>query len=108
MPIWTVRLGSSRPSSTARRKGVPCVYLLTPKYCVSTRAEIAGGGTGKCVSAQPGSARFTSSATNCEEQTFTSCGVRAITAASPARECSANTHRERPSTRWSVTSPSQK
>ena len=23
MPIWMVRLGSSRPSSTARRKGAP-------------------------------------------------------------------------------------
>ena len=28
--------------------------LLTPKYCVSTRAEIAGGGTGRCVRVQPG------------------------------------------------------
>ena len=49
---------------------------------------------------QPGSARFTSSATNCAEQIFTSCGVRCdhLRLARPC-ECSANTQRERPSTR---------
>ena len=42
------------------------------------------------------------------EQTFTSCGVRVMRSASPMFEWIAKTQRERPSTRWSVISPSQK
>ena len=81
---------------------------LMPKYCVSTRAEMAGGGTGRCVSAIPGSARFTSSRTNGGVQTLTSCGVRGH----QLRLAHVGVDREHPSRaaqqRWSVISPSQK
>ncbi len=59
---------------------------LIVKYWLSTLAEIAEGGTCMWVSVSPGSARFTSSGTNLEEQTFTSWAVLDIKSASPTGE----------------------
>ena len=79
---------------------------LMPKYCVSTRVEIAGGGMGRWVSGMPGSARFTSSRTKSGVQSFTSWGVWVINSPSGMPARTASTQRALPMQRGSVTLPS--
>src|SRR5579883_3019148 len=53
------------------------------KYCMSTSARSAVGGTGRCVSVMPGRARLTSSGTKRDEQTLTRRGTIVSRVASP-------------------------
>src|SRR5947207_13573452 len=85
--------------------GPACVTL---KYCKSTLAEIAEGGTCMCVSVRPGSARLTSSPTYLPEQSFTDCGVFRMTCASPIGEFKPKIQRDLRRQRESMTSPDEK
>src|SRR5580700_918032 len=79
--------------------------FVTAKYWLVTFGEIADGGTDRCVSARPGSARLTSSPTNLAEHTFTSREVAVMSPASPMGEAIPKIQRERPRQRLSVTGP---
>src|SRR5579862_6206631 len=79
--------------------------LVTAKYWVVTLGEIADGGTDRCVSVRPGSARLTNSPTKRAEQTLTSREVSLIRLASPRGELIPKIQRERPRQRASVRGP---
>src|SRR5438046_1483256 len=75
--------------------------LLMLKYWASTMFGTAGGGTGRWVKSNAGTARRTNSPTNFSEHTFTSWGVCLITVDSPALDRISRIHRPG-SARWRV------
>src|SRR5947199_10860386 len=76
--------------------------LLTAKYCISTRGEMDGGGTGTWIKARPGRARCTNLPINVCEQILTSRGTLEIKSASPTEASIPKIQRDRSNQRWSV------